>query len=420
MTSSTSTESRTAVAAVTCLGCGCACDDIEVITAGGRIEEARHACALGIAWFGDGAVPDRIRVEGAEASLEQALAAGAALLAGASRPLVYLAPDISCEVQRAATGIADRLRARIDSISSRAQASILAAQERGRAGATLGEVRNRADVLVFWGVDPSLRYPRYPARYAPEPAGLQVPEGRRSRLVIAVDIGSARGPGDADVRVVLDPADEVATLAALAAMVGGADAANPVVDDLGRRLLAGRYAVIVADGEPAEQGSDLVDSGRAAALIQLTQALNGPTRAALSTLRGGGNRSGADACLTAHTGYPIAVDFARGFPRYRPFDGGAAAVLSRGEADAVLVIGTVALLPADVRAALGRVRSVVIGPRASDTASAAVAIDTGVAGIHEAGTALRMDDVPLPLRPTVAGPVTAADVIAALRDTLDS
>ena len=43
---------------------------------------------------------------------------------------------------------------------------------------------------------------------------------------------------------------------------------------------------------------------------------------------------------------------------------------------------------------------IVIGPRASEAPFAVrVAIDTGVAGIHEAGTAYRMDEVPLPLRP---------------------
>ena len=41
-------------------------------------------------------------------------------------------------------------------------------------------------------------------------------------------------------------------------------------------------------------------------------------------------------------------------------------------------------------------------------------IDTGVAGIHEGGTAFRMDDVPLPLRAPVPGPPVAAQVVRAL------
>ena len=87
---------------------------------------------------------------------------------------------------------------------------MLAAQEAGRASATLGEIRNRADVVVFWGVDPARRYPRFWSRYAPEPSGVHV-GGRKDRTVIAVDVGDARGPEDADARLAVMPDREVAS-----------------------------------------------------------------------------------------------------------------------------------------------------------------------------------------------------------------
>jgi formylmethanofuran dehydrogenase subunit B len=151
---------------VTCLGCGCACDDIAVVVQGGRIAEAKNACALGVAWFADGTVPTATRVNGRPGTLDEALGAAATLLAGAKRPLVYLAGDISCETQRDGVAIADRLHAAVDSLAATSAASVLAAQRRGRATATLGELRQRADLVVFWGVDPGLRYPRYASRYA--------------------------------------------------------------------------------------------------------------------------------------------------------------------------------------------------------------------------------------------------------------
>ena len=157
------------VANVTCLGCGCACDDIAVVVKQDRIADARNACALGVAWFGDGTVPADTRVNGRTASLERALSEAARLLTGAKRPLVYLAGDVSCETQREGVAIADRLHAAIDSLAATAATAVLAAQRRGRAGATLGEIRQRADLVVFWAVDPSARYPRYGSRYAVEP-----------------------------------------------------------------------------------------------------------------------------------------------------------------------------------------------------------------------------------------------------------
>ena len=158
---------------VTCLGCGCACDDIAPLVRQNRIVEARNACPLGRAWFGDGTVPQEARVGAHTVSLDAALTHAATILTQARRPLVYLAAELSCETQRAAVGIADRLRAVLDSATSEIAAAVLAAQRRGRVAATLGELRQRADLVVFWGVDPAERYPRYTSRYAIAPRGLQ-------------------------------------------------------------------------------------------------------------------------------------------------------------------------------------------------------------------------------------------------------
>ena len=56
-----------------------------------------------------------------------------------------------------------------------------------------------------------------------------------------------------------------------------------------------------------------------------------------------------------------------------------------------------------------------VGPRASEsTLRAAVAIDTGVAGIHEGGMAFRTDDIPLPLRTALTGARSARETLLAL------
>ena len=401
----------------TCLGCGCACDDITVVVQDGTIAEAINACSLGRSWFGDGKVPAEVRSEGGAVGLERAIGDAATLLRQARRPLVYVAPEITSEAQRAAVAIADVLGAALDSPTSEIADGILAAQRRGRAGATLGEIRQRADLIVFWGVDPSVRYPRYASRYAVEPVGVQAPDGRKSRTVVAVDVGSCRGPDSADERVALAPVDEVNALGAMRAAVLGRATGEPSlgrVEDLARRMAQGRYAVIVHDAEPGQLAPD---ADRSEALLALAQALNGPSRCALSSLRAGGNRSGADLVLTWQTGFPMAVDFAPGYPSYRPRDG-AAVWLRRREIDAALVVGSAARLPAAVADGLATVPAVVIGPGASAaTFKPAVAVDTGTAGIHESGTAFRMDDVPLPLRAAlhgVAAPLPALTVVRAL------
>jgi formylmethanofuran dehydrogenase subunit B len=405
---------------VTCLGCGCACDDITVIVRGGVIVERRNACALGDRWFGDGVAPSEIRSSGRPAPLDQALEDAARLLAGLRRPLVYLAPDVTCETQRRAAALADRLGAVLDTAASAIAPAILAAQRRGRAAATLGEIRHQADLIVFWGVDPALRYPRYTTRYAVDPVGVHVPNGRRDRTLVAVDIGHDRGPPAADVRVTIAPEAEVDALGAMRAAVEGRRVVGTGLEhvlELARRMAGARYSVLVHDAEASDGPRD---ADRVEALAALAQALNGPSRAALSSLRGGGNRSGAEAVMTWQTGFPMSVDFAPGYPSYRPHDG-AAALLARGEIDGALIVGAPGLLPAAVARDLARTRVVAIGPRASLAPfGTAVAIDTGVAGIHEDGMAFRMDDVPVRLRAVLDAATLprAAAILGALGERL--
>lgn len=406
---------------VTCLGCGCGCDDLTVTVRDGRIVDAIPACPVGRAWFGDGSVPWEVLLAGKPAALEDALTEAAAFLSKSrGRLLVYLAPDVTSQAQRAAATLADLLGAAVDSSTSDAAAGgLLAAQRRGRATATLGEIRNRGDVLLLWGVDPTRRYPRFLSRYALDPAGTQVPNGRAGRFVIAVNIGADKGPAVADLTITLEPSEEIAALSLMRAAVLEHRAHDPspnlasAVGLIGR-LTAARYAVLVHDAEPTDVPRNPL---RAEGLIALTQALNGPTRAALSSLRAGGNRPGAESVLTWQTGYPFSVDYSRGYPRYMPGDRGLDRLV-RGAFTAALVVGSPSL-DQEAAAALGDIDTVAIGPRASEAPfTTRVAVDTGIAGIHEAGTAYRMDEVPLSLRPPLTGQRTAVETLQKLTDAV--
>jgi len=401
---------------VTCLGCGCGCDDLTVSVDGGRIVDVGPVCPVGRSWFGDGSVPSKVLRSGQPVSFEEALTAAAAALTEArGRVLVYLGPDVTSQAQRLALTLADLLGAAVDAATSETAATgLLTMQRRGRAGATLGEIRNRADVMVFWGVDPAQRYPRFIARYV-EPAGTQVAQGRAGRTLVAVSVGSERGPKGADVSLDLKVDQEIAALSVMRASLQGHSIEKlpqrlKEAVDIAERLSRARYAVLVHDAEPTEQPRNPL---RVEALIALAQALNGPTRAALISLRAGGNRPGAEAVLTSQSGYPFSVDYSQGPPRYLPTERRLDR-LAAGAFGAALVVGS---LPVEDRAkaALAKVDAVLIGPRSSEaTFPARVAIDTGVAGIHEAGTAYRLDEVPLQLRPALDGPRSVTETLGAL------
>jgi len=116
------------------------------------------------------------------------------------------------------------------------------------------------------------------------------------------------------------------------------------------------------------------------------------------------------------------VSFARGHPRANPGELSAPALLARGEVDAALVIASdpLAHLPDGAAQRLRELATIVVDARSTATARAArVAFATAVDGIEVAGTAHRMDGVPVPLRALVAAERPAApDVLAAIAERL--
>jgi formylmethanofuran dehydrogenase subunit B len=373
---------------VTCLGCGCACDDIAVRVDGEMIAETRNLCPLGSGWFRASRTTAQVTVDGQGATVDQAIAAAARLLGSAQRPLVFVAPGLSTEEQRACVALADVLHARLDSATTTtALPNVLAGQERGFASATFGEVRHRADLIVYWAIDIANRYPRFVSRYAPPTA-----------TVVAVDVGNATTSVDATHRFSIDPADELTRLIGLT---------RATSEGFGAVFNDKRYVVLVYDAEPDERADRSVQ--RFSALIALAQSLNDRTRCAAIAMRGSGNVTGADSAFTALTGYPTAVDFGRGYPQYRPH--------TVADPDVVLVVGD---WTAGSTRSVGGARTIAIGSNAvvATLGVAGVSIDAGAAGIHAAGTAVRADDVPLPLRPTLPATRSVGDVLHALLDAV--
>ena len=175
---------------VACTFCGCVCDDLAVTVDAGRVVAATGTCALSEPWLrGQNAHhPPAALVDGVAGEPEAAFARAVELLRASRAPLIYGLSRSTTEGQRAATALADRLGATVDTTASTGHApSIMALQQVGESTCTLGEVRNRADLVIFWGSDPLTRHPRHLERYSADPVGRFVPGGRRDRVVVVVD-----------------------------------------------------------------------------------------------------------------------------------------------------------------------------------------------------------------------------------------
>lgn len=137
------------------------------------------------------------------------------------------------------------------------------------------------------------------------------------------------------------------------------------------------------------------------ALLELVTRLNGPGRWYAMRMRVQGNVVGADSVLLWQTGYPFAVNMTRGYPRYGPGEFSAHGLLERGEVDACLLVGSETLRWFSPRAVahLRQIPTVLLDPPDVEAAvSATVRLRTAIPGIHLAGTAYRMDGVPVSLR----------------------
>jgi len=217
-------ESEVTVRDVACTLCGCVCDDLTLTVRDNRIVRVQPGCPLAEPWFlalGEAAaVP--ARVHNTPESLETAIQAAADLLRQSRAPLIYGLSRSSTEGQRAAVRLADRLGATIDTTASRCHApSIMALQQAGESTCSLGEVRNRCDLVIFWGSNPLQSHPRHLERYSGDAKGLFVPGGRRDRFVIVVDTEPTATAQQADLFLQVEPGCDFEVLWTLRALVRG-------------------------------------------------------------------------------------------------------------------------------------------------------------------------------------------------------
>jgi len=140
---------------VVCAFCGSLCDDITLKVEDNAIVSMTGGCAIGRKRFLSPPEANAPLVKGRETGLDQAIDAAVRILSSARYPLIYGLSSTTAEAQAAAVRLAETLGATIDSTSSVCHGpGTIARQMLGIPTCTLGEVRNRADVVLFWGVIP--------------------------------------------------------------------------------------------------------------------------------------------------------------------------------------------------------------------------------------------------------------------------
>jgi formylmethanofuran dehydrogenase subunit B len=417
-------EAQQGLTSAVCSACGCLCDDIRLSVAGERIAAAKNACPVGERWYREhGSHEDfAAHIKGAPATLDAVLARAAEILREAEYSLVYGLTETTCEAQARAVGVARKLRAAIDlNLPDGMRACIRAFQAVGGVSCSLGEVANRADLVVFWGCDPGQSHPRHLERYSGKGAGHFT--GQRAIISIGSEPIAA---ADRHFRLAVE--EQLPALLLLRARVCGAalERAIPEMDDLLKILTASQFGVIFFGESLGAVGGEAAPEALFELVVELNKGATGGLSAhahiAALPLGEKGNAAGAVNVMCSLTGYPFQVGFHRGMAQHGP-QFLAAGMLERGEPDAALLIGEeLPHLPQKARSHLARIPRVVVAHDAGEAwKNADVGILTATPGISAAGTFHRVDGVPLPVRSRLGSPrPTDEDVLAQLERLLEA
>ncbi|MCX9089203.1 MAG: formylmethanofuran dehydrogenase subunit B, partial [Candidatus Methanoperedens sp.] len=276
--------------------------------------------------------------------------------------------------------------------------------------ATLGQVKNRADVIVFWGSNPVHAHPRHMGRYSVFAKGLFSEKGRKGRKVVVVDVRKTDTANMADQFVQLEQGSDYLVISALRAILSGhadvvpesvggvpKDALSKLVDT----LKTGKFVGVFFGMGLTQSKSRYKNIDNA---ISLVTELNAFTKCVITPMRGHYNVTGFGNVCAWETGFATAVDFARGAPYYNPGETAANDVLLRKETDAAMIIAgdAGAHFPADSVRHLARIPVVQIDPYWNPTTEVAnVVIPVAICGVEVEGTAYRMDGVSLRMRKMV-------------------
>lgn len=422
------TNQATRFQGVTCPFCPLLCDDLVIEQSATGLKVSANACPRAKAVFEKAPATLQPRVNGQPVSLDEAVAAAAGILRKSQQPLFAgLATDVAG--MRASVALAESSHAIMDHMHGRATSNNMRVlQSRGWMTTTLTEVRNRADLVVFVGTDASQFHRFYERAIWPDETMFEPKPAKRELIYLGSGLKGkpAGAPKGLKTRQLKCKPEQLGELAGavnsvlleqpLRNKVGSIKPAE--IRQLAEQLKNAKYSVIIwAPGElPEANGEHIIES-----VCNLIEKLNETTRS------NGFILGGADAGITATnvaawlTGYPLRINFARGYAEYDPVAYDSETLLADRAVDALLWLSTLDSSKKIPASADRKLPTIVIADsekclqREPD-----VFIPAGVPGIDHGGTLIRADSVvSLPLKQVRdVGRGNAADIIQAIHTQL--
>lgn len=280
--------------------------------------------------------------------------------------------------------------------------------------------------MIYWGGNPAECHPRHFTKYSLTQKGKFIPNGRKDRTMVLVDIRETPSAKAADMFLQIRPGKDFELITTLRALIKN-QRVNPAIvaetgvtleqlEELVKQMKAARFGIIFFGmGLSMTRGKHM----NSAAVLQLAAEMNAFTKFVAMPMRGHGNVTGADVVMRWTTGFPFGVNLCRGYSRFNPGEFSTVDLLVRGDVDAAMILGADpgATMPQPGIDHLARIPTIVLDPKVTHTSRLArVHITTAATGVSAPGTVYRMDEIPLPLRPALKSPYpTDEEVVRRIR-----
>ena len=402
-----------------CTGCTLLCDDVDFQVNGATIASDVN-CAVAQTFIKNS---NRYLSANITASASHDALAGAISdrLQSADAPLIVGLNHLTTEAQQLAWRIADVAGATIDTTLSKAdRSSIYSLQRLGKVTASLGEIANRSDLVVFWFCDPVTTHPRLIERLRKTKAAV------KKRIVVVGDSSSATAKVADDVFAVSksDAADLIRSVRlAIGNKEDSADSTSDEAQRLARMMTGSNYGSwIYGHTNLAAEQDDVTIASQT-----LVRELNDHTRFVSLALRSDQNGASAENVLAALSGFPSAVDLSMSIPQYNGPEHAAETVLENGACDFVLLFagrgtsGEIDKLSPAAQASLAKTPKALISSAVPFGLDTELVVQVDRPGVSDSGEFCRIDDVSMAAGGIIAGDLgSAADFLRLVFERLCS
>lgn len=390
---------------VPCPFCGILCDDLVIQNDNNNLKVIENGCTKAISLFQEELPETSAKIKGKDVSLDDAIDATCKILKKSHTPLIAgLGTDVSG--MRSVMELADKTGAILDHMHGNGLIrNTLVLQDLGWMMTTMAEIKNRADLVIFAGTD-ATNFPRFYERVIwNEDAMFMKKNDDREIVYIGDKLNSKPGinPNGKRPTVLNCKTEQIGEIiSSLHALVSGAvldvkEVAGVKINTLqtlAEKMKSTKYGVIVwAPGELNIPHAELTIQNFCETVKYLTRF----TRFAGFSLGGNDGAMSAMGVCAWQSGYPLRVNFNKGYPDYDAHRYSTQNVLKNKEVDSLLWISS---FNSNINSPRASIPTIVMGK--ADTKlnfTPDVFIPVSTPGIDHTGQIIRTDSVvSLPLK----------------------